>query len=92
MTSESDIRRLRETPRLKLFEPTEMDGPGGTVRAHILDLSATGALVHAVRPPCVGEHVQLRVAGILRRLNLSYLPDPTALDRELTRGPNPGSG
>ena len=33
-----------------------------------------------------------RVASILRRLDLAHLPDPSALDRELTRGPNPVSG
>lgn len=75
MTSDSDVRRLRDTPRLKLFEPTEMEGPGGPARAHILDLSATGALVHAARPPAVGEHVQLRVAGILRYSRVMWVDD-----------------
>jgi hypothetical protein len=73
--TETDVRRLRETPRLKLFEPTEMSGPNGSIRAHILDLSATGALVHAVRPPSVGDHVQLRIAGASRYSRVMWVED-----------------
>lgn len=75
MTIESDVRRLRETPRLKLFEPTELNGPQGRVRAHLLDLSATGALVHAAQPPRPGDHVQVRIAGALRYSRVMWVDD-----------------
>lgn len=61
------MRHLRGKPRLKLFQPTEMRGPdGATRRAHLLDLSATGALVHAADPPAVGGEVALRLSNAPR--------------------------
>lgn len=64
---EEELRRLRGKPRLKLFQPTEMRDTGGeTRRAHLLDLSATGALVHASDPPAAGGGVQLLLDGAFR--------------------------
>jgi hypothetical protein len=68
-----DIRRLRTKPRLKLFEPTSMAGPAGTVRAHLLDLSATGALVHAAEPPTAGGTVRLYVGGAARAATVMWV-------------------
>ena len=50
----------RIAPRHKVFLPAEMIGAGGSTRAHLLNLSTTGALMHADTPPASGATVQLR--------------------------------
>lgn len=52
----------RKIGRSKIFEPASIDHGGTALRVHILDLSAHGALVHAVNPPPVGSSVALRIA------------------------------
>jgi hypothetical protein len=42
-----------------LFEPVLLRHGGLSVRAHMLDLSTTGALLHAERPPPSGAHVSV---------------------------------
>jgi hypothetical protein len=51
---------LRATPRYKIFKPTEIMLRGVAARAHILNLSAGGALVFASDPPSPGEILSLR--------------------------------
>lgn len=70
---DDDVRRLRAKPRLKLFHPTELrDAEGAVQRAHLLDLSATGALVHAAEPPASDTTVQLLVDGALRAARVMW--------------------
>ena len=54
----------RHAPRTKIFQPAQMvRGEGGTSRVHLLNISATGALVYGEQVPGVGEDVRL-VCGI----------------------------
>lgn len=62
-----DVRRLRAKPRLKAFQPTELRrADGAVVKVHLLDLSCTGALVHAAEPPARGETAYLLLNGAFR--------------------------
>lgn len=47
----------RAKPRYKLFAPTEMTVSGKTRRAHILNISEGGALLHANETPRAHEYV-----------------------------------
>lgn len=70
---DEDVRRLRAKPRSKLFQPTELRDAAGTPRrAHLLDMSATGALVHAAEPPGPGDTVQLVLAGVARTAQVMW--------------------
>jgi hypothetical protein len=53
----------RAAPRHKTFEPTTLFTATGEVRAHILNLSATGALIHAADAPGRGERCTVVLAG-----------------------------
>lgn len=46
-------------PRHKVFLPAEMTVAGTTSRVHLLNLSQTGALIHAEAPPPVGTTIRL---------------------------------
>ncbi|WP_176473045.1 PilZ domain-containing protein [Sphingomonas lenta] len=73
---EDDVRRLRGKPRSKLFQPTELrDAAGAGRRAHLLDVSATGALVHAAEPPRPGDTVQLMLDGAPRTAQVMWTED-----------------
>lgn len=57
---DSDVfAALRRARRYKLFEPVRLHFSGDWSRGHLLDLSATGALGHAVRPPARGDLVRV---------------------------------
>jgi len=56
----------RARPRFKLFQPTTMTVGKDLVRVHVLDLSATGALLHHATPPEAGSTVRLECVGSLR--------------------------
>lgn len=47
----------RHAPRHKMFEPVALTLRGAELRAHFLDLSSTGALVHCEVPPNAGSYV-----------------------------------
>lgn len=47
----------RHAPRYKMFEPVALTLSGVEVRAHFLDLSFSGALVHCEAPPQAGSYV-----------------------------------
>ncbi|MBZ9647452.1 PilZ domain-containing protein [Sphingobium sp. 3R8] len=49
--------RQRGAARHKLFEPLALRHAGVLRRAHMLDLSVSGALLHAERPPRIGDGV-----------------------------------
>jgi hypothetical protein len=53
----------RVARRHKLFEPVDMIVDGIPVRAHLLNISATGALVHSAAIPAAGASVQLMLDG-----------------------------
>jgi len=55
--------RLRAAVRHKLFEPLALRHAGVLLRAHMLDLSVSGALLHAERPPQVGDGVVIECHG-----------------------------
>ncbi|MES2043743.1 MAG: PilZ domain-containing protein [Pseudomonadota bacterium] len=61
-----DVRSLRGQPRLKVFLPIEIYAGTTPLRAHLLDLSASGALVHSIAAPATGTPVRLMVAGLVR--------------------------
>ena len=42
---------LRACKRTKIFEPVAMSWDGKTSRAHLLDISSSGALIHVIDPP-----------------------------------------
>lgn len=70
-----DARRLRAKPRHKMSEPTSVAGPDGTARAHMLDLSATGALLHSLTPPQKHATVRLFVSGSARPARVMWVED-----------------
>lgn len=61
-----DVRALRGQPRLKVFLPIELYAGTTPLRAHLLDLSASGALVHSVAAPAPGSPVRLMIGGLVR--------------------------
>ena len=61
-----DMRSLRGRPRRKIFLPVDILAAGGALRAHLLNLSASGALVHSVAAPAVGTPVRLTLGGSMR--------------------------
>ena len=58
-TRDKDGAQLRTAPRIKIFQPAEMERGGAPVRVHLLNISTGGALVHAPAVPVVGEEVRL---------------------------------
>jgi hypothetical protein len=67
-----NARLMRSKPRLKVFQPTEMHFERERVRVHLLDLSATGALVHHPSPPPNGAMVQIKCAGMMRAARVMH--------------------
>lgn len=56
--------RPRDAVRHKLFEPLAVRHGGQSLRAHMLDLSTKGALLHADHPPQVGAAILIDCAGL----------------------------
>lgn len=55
----------RHAVRHKMFEPVAVTCGGGLpVRAHFLDLSCSGALVHSETPPVANRYVSIEVMGL----------------------------
>jgi len=59
-------RSLRARPRLKVFQPVEIYAGVAPLRAHLLDLSVSGALVHSSAAPAPGTPLRLRIGGLVR--------------------------
>lgn len=52
--------------RLKVFQPTTVRTGSIDTRAHLLNLSVTGALVHHATPPRAGSVVEIGCCGAMR--------------------------
>lgn len=61
-----DARSQRGQPRHKIFQPVDMRADGRALRAHLLDLSASGALVHSATAPAPGTPLRLTIGGAER--------------------------
>lgn len=73
MTVEIDgTHHLRAAPRYKLFQPTELVLEGGVARAHILNISAGGALIFASNPPAPGAVLGLQCDGQTLRARVAW--------------------
>ena len=66
----------RAAPRIKIFMPTDLEVGGRSMRAHLLDLSVTGALAYAPIPPQEGASVQLACGVALRRATVMWVAGP----------------
>lgn len=55
----------RHAARRKTFEPVALSFGGIEARAHLLDLSCSGALAHCEKPPAAGSYVSVRAPGFL---------------------------
>jgi hypothetical protein len=59
-TSDREGAKLRAAPRIKIFQPAGMaHGSGAPTRVHLLNISISGAQVHAPRAPAAGDEVWL---------------------------------
>lgn len=54
---------FRAGPRYKLFEPVRLHFRGAWSHGHLLDLSSSGALAHAERPPQPGDAIRVEGEG-----------------------------
>lgn len=59
MGEDFDDAKKEAAPRFKVFLPAEMRTGSSVHRVHLLDLSVSGALVHAATPPEVGSIVDI---------------------------------
>ncbi|WP_404373036.1 PilZ domain-containing protein [Sphingomonas sp. MMS24-J45] len=64
--------RLRKWSRRKIFHPVELRIGGGSRRAHLLDLSAGGALAHCRNPPTTGASLVLVIGGALHTASVVW--------------------
>jgi hypothetical protein len=53
----------RKSERLKTFEPIILSDTSGEARAHLLNISRTGGLIHAETTLQVGKIVQINLLG-----------------------------
>lgn len=60
----SGATQRRHAPRHKMFEPIALNQSGVEKRAHVLDLSTSGALVHCEAPPIEGSYVIIHALGL----------------------------
>lgn len=65
--------RPRGAARHKLFEPLAVRHAGARVRAHMLDLSTTGALLHADHPPRVGAVILIDCPGLTASAHIIWV-------------------
>jgi hypothetical protein len=72
VTDRDDVRSLRGQPRRKVFLPIEIYAGTTPLRAHLLDLSVSGALVHSVTAPAPGTPVRLMVGGMVRSARVMW--------------------
>jgi len=61
-----DLASLRGQQRRKVFQPVEIQSGGDVLRAHLLNLSASGALVHSHSAPAPGAPLRLTLDGSVR--------------------------
>ena len=53
----------RIAPRYKVFEPIEISDGADSMRAHLINVSVTGALVHTDARPDKGKKVDLKIGA-----------------------------
>jgi hypothetical protein len=73
MVDANMVQVARARPRRKLFQPAELDMPGGRRRVHVLDLSETGAQVNGVHTPVLGSFVSLSVGDVRRAARVAWV-------------------
>ncbi|MDH7974975.1 PilZ domain-containing protein [Sphingomonas sp. AR_OL41] len=61
-----DVRNLRGHPRRSIFRPVAIQAGATPLRANLLDLSASGALVHSTDAPPAGTALRLTLGGAMR--------------------------
>lgn len=59
-------------PRLKVFQPIQLETAAGTVRAHLLNLSRTGALIHCADAPEHGAIVRVTLGNTANRARVMW--------------------
>lgn len=74
--SVEDVRSLRGQPRRKVFQPVDLIVGTAPLRAHLLDVSASGALVHSKDAPAPGSSVRLTIDGLLRMARVVWREGP----------------
>jgi hypothetical protein len=62
----------RGAKRVKVFQPATLVREGATLRIHLLDVSATGALAHAQEPPPARSQVEVRCADLVRTASVRW--------------------
>lgn len=65
-------KRDARAPRLKVFQPITVDCGSGAARAHLLNVSHTGALVHCVAAPDKGASVWVSLGGTTRQARVVW--------------------
>jgi hypothetical protein len=65
-------RRAARAPRLKVFQPVEVDSGSGPTRAHLLNVSHTGALVHCASAPDEGASIYIGLPGTSRHARVVW--------------------
>lgn len=70
------VHHLRATPRYKLFQPGAMGTAGGAVRAHLLNVSAGGAMLHAPDAPVKGALLNICCGGVMHAARVAWVRAP----------------
>lgn len=74
--SSLDAERQRSAPRHKIFQPTQVHFAAGEVRAHLINVSQSGALVHADPTPRRGDMIRIEIQGILVSAQVRWTDGP----------------
>jgi hypothetical protein len=75
ITLESAPKHARRAPRFKVFQPASIECDGNRHRAHILDLSSSGARLHCADMPSVGSYLSLTCGGFTVRGRIVWRRD-----------------
>lgn len=76
--SGNDPSRLRGKPRFKMFQPIRVMCNGAQLRAHLLDLSATGALIHSTALLEPGAAIVVELGSWSRAARVEWRRDDKA--------------
>jgi hypothetical protein len=71
-----DSDRQRAAPRHKIFQPTQLHFASGEVRAHLINVSQSGALVHAAPTPRRGDMIRIEICGTLVPAQVRWTDGP----------------
>lgn len=75
MLNYAATRATRVSARAKLFQPVEVHSAAGRRRAHLLDLSATGALLALADLPGSARILTLHCGGVQRIARVAWAVD-----------------